>query len=70
MQHLTLLYDQESKDGIVQRSTVETDLRFVYRYEMVGLLHQAGFEVDAVYGTYDLDPYEADSHLMLFVAFR
>jgi len=70
IQHLTLIYDSVDGDGIVHRSTVEMDLRFVYRYEMVGLLRQVGFKVDALYGTYDLDPYETDSPLMLFVAHR
>ena len=70
VQHLTLFYDEVDDDGTVHRTTVETDLRFVYRYEMAGLLRQAGFVVDAVYGTYDLDPYETDSGLMLVVAYK
>ena len=70
VQHLVLLYDQVNDHGVVYRTTVEIDLRFVYRHEMAGLLRQAGFKVDAVYGTYDLDPYEADSPIMLFVAYR
>jgi hypothetical protein len=37
---------------------------------MAGLLHRAGFAVDAVYGTYDLEPYETDSGIMLFVAYK
>jgi SAM-dependent methyltransferase len=64
-QHLTLRYDER-----FHRTTVEIDLRFVYRYEMEALLRQAGFEVDAVYGSYDLDAYETDSDVMVFVAYR
>ena len=68
MQHMTLFYDEVDADGLVRRTAVEMELRFVYRYEMAGLLRQAGFEVDAVYGSYDLDPYESDSSIMFFVA--
>lgn len=68
VQRLTLVYDEVGRGGQVQRTTVETELRFVYRYEMEHLLCRAGFEVDAVCGTYDLDPYESDSPIMLFVA--
>jgi SAM-dependent methyltransferase len=67
-QYLTLIYDQEDADGQVCRTTVESELRFVYRYEMALLLERCGFEVDGVYGSYDLDPYEMNSDLMLFVA--
>ena len=69
-QYLTLLYDEVDTDGVIHRTTVETELRFVYRYEMAALLVQAGFVVDAVYGSYDLDPYQADSDQMIYVAYR
>ena len=69
VQHMTLLYDTVGcQDGIVRRTAAQVELRFVYRYEMAGLLEQTGFEVDAVHGSYDLDPYESDSPIMLFVA--
>ena len=70
LQRLTLMFDEVAADGVVHRTTVETDLRFVYRFEMESLLRQAGFDVDGVHGTYDLDTYEADSTIMLFVAHR
>jgi SAM-dependent methyltransferase len=68
MQHMALFYDEVDADGLVRRTAVEMELRFVYRYEMVGLLRQTGFEVEAMYGSYDLDPYQTDSPIMLFVA--
>jgi SAM-dependent methyltransferase len=69
VQEMTLFYDTVGcQDGVVRRTAAEMELRFVYRYEMVGLLKEAGFEVDAVHGSYDLDPYESDSAIMLFVA--
>jgi hypothetical protein len=67
---MTLFYDTvRCQDGVVRRTAAEMELRFVYRYEMASLLEQAGFEVDAVHGSYDLDPYESDSPIMLFVAY-
>jgi SAM-dependent methyltransferase len=69
VQQMTLFYDTVGcQDGVVRRTAAEMDLRFVYRYEMVGLLEGTGFEVDAVYGSHDLEPYESDSPVMLFVA--
>jgi SAM-dependent methyltransferase len=68
IQQLTLFYDEVEQDGAVRRTAVDMDLRFAYRHEMAALLQQVGFDVDAVYGSYDLEPYESDSPIMLFVA--
>jgi hypothetical protein len=68
VQELTLLYDEVGADGTVRRTAVELELRYSYRHEMAGLLRETGFELDAVYGSYELDPYESDSPIMLFVA--
>ena len=67
-QELTLLYDEVGGDGTVRRTAVELELRYPYRHEMAGLLRETGFALDAVYGSYELDPYESDSPIMLFVA--
>jgi SAM-dependent methyltransferase len=69
VQRMTLFYDIVGcQDGVLRRTAAEMGLRFVYQYEMIGLLEGAGFEVDAVHGSYDLDPYESESAQMLFVA--
>ena len=70
VQHLYLSYDVPQVDGDVRRTSVEMDLRFVYRYEMEGLLRESGFVLDDVYGNYELDPYQDGSESMLFVAYR
>ena len=70
VQHLCLSYDLSRRDGLVRRTTVEMDLRFVYRYEMEALLRESGFLVDDVYGSHDLDPYQDESETMLFVAYK
>ncbi|MBN1936329.1 MAG: methyltransferase domain-containing protein [Anaerolineae bacterium] len=74
-QHLTLMYDrvlspQAVQPAQIERTLAQTEVRFVYCCEMENLLTAAGFVVDNVYGSYDLDPYEADSHQMLFVAYK
>ena len=43
-------------------------LRYTYRYEAQLLLERAGFAVDALYGSYQRDPYDSDSERMIFVA--
>jgi hypothetical protein len=43
-------------------------MRFVYRYEMELLLHAAEFNLEMVYGSYDLEPFEGSSEKMIFVA--
>ncbi len=69
-QLLTVWYDETDGEGSVRRTMVETELRFVYRHEMALLLQEAGLALDAVYGTYELDAYDASSELMLVVAYR
>ena len=69
-QSLTLLYEREEPGQTVPQVAVEMVLRYVYRHEMALLLQQSGMIVDAVYGTYDLDPYTEDSSQMVFVAYR
>ncbi len=71
MQQLELRYDQMTAgSSLVRRVAIRIGVRFVYQYEMIALLESCGFELDAVYGSYDLDPYQADSAIMLFVAYR
>jgi ubiquinone/menaquinone biosynthesis C-methylase UbiE len=69
-QSLTLTYEQEGTGERGPQLAVEMVLRYVYRHEMALLLQQSGLTVDAVYGTYDLDPYTDYSSQMVFVAYR
>jgi SAM-dependent methyltransferase len=70
VQDMTLFYDELGADGTIRRTAVDLELRYTYRYEMAGLLRETGFELDAVYGSYELDPYERDSDIMLTVAYK
>lgn len=66
---VTLLYDRHPvSGGPVSREAVEYQLRYVHRYELVLLLEETGFALEAVYGSYQLDPLVDESPIMLAVA--
>ncbi len=69
-QRQTNIYDCLSADGQLSRIVDEVDLRFTTRYEMEGLLRDAGLELDQVYGDYDLAPYDNTSEYMITIARR
>jgi SAM-dependent methyltransferase len=66
--HVTFVYDEIDAAGHVRRSTLPFTMRWLYRYELEHLLARAGFAVEAIYGSYDLDEYAGGSELMLTVA--
>ena len=70
LQRLTLIYDRAGSDGRIERSLFETGLRYIYPCEMELLLASSGFQVECVYGDYDLSPFADDSDRMIAVAVR
>jgi SAM-dependent methyltransferase len=62
------IYDEQDASGLVRRNVQTFTLRWLYRFELEHLLARAGFELEAVYGSYDLDEYENASEQMLVVA--
>jgi ubiquinone/menaquinone biosynthesis C-methylase UbiE len=68
MHHVTLVYDRESAGGTLSRVSQKLDIRWTGRYEMEGLLRVAGYELENVYGSYDLDGFGDESERMIFVA--
>jgi SAM-dependent methyltransferase len=66
--HETHIYDLAAQDGSLRRVTTAVDLRFTTRYEMEGLLREAGLELDQLYGDFDLAPYQGGSPYMITVA--
>jgi hypothetical protein len=68
--HVHWIYDEEDAAGRLRRTTIPQTLRYTYRWEAQLLLERAGFRLDAVYGSYDLDPYGSDSPRLLLVAQR
>lgn len=68
--HVTFIYDELTAEGYVRRHTAPFKMRWVYRYELEHLLARTGFQLESLYGTYELDEYRSDSDIMLAVARR
>jgi hypothetical protein len=68
--HVTFIYDALTREGLVRRHSVPFRMRWVYRYELEHVLARAGFELENLYGSYELDPYRSDSEILLAVARR
>jgi SAM-dependent methyltransferase len=68
MRHLTYILDEINAEGLVRRVQLPFSLRFVYRYEMELLLRLSGFTLTAVYGSYELEPFDSNSPKMIVVA--
>jgi hypothetical protein len=66
--YIQFIYDELDSEGRVRRSALPFTLRWLYRYELEHLLMRAGFALEALYGSYDLDEYSAASELMLAIA--
>jgi SAM-dependent methyltransferase len=66
----TFLVDEIDPDGQVSRTRFSFTIRYLFRYELELLLLHAGFEVEAIYGSYDLDEFSGDSDKMIAVARR
>ena len=68
VKHETHVYDRLSADGTLRRLVATVDLRFTTRYEMEGLLRDAGLEPEQSYGDFDLSPYDEASEYLITVA--
>ncbi len=64
------MYDVVREDGTVARQVADLALRYFGRFELELLLERAGFGVEALYGSYDLAPYTADSERLIVVAHK
>lgn len=67
IRHVTHLFDETDADGMVRRTTVSYDLRFVFPGELPLLVAAAGLRLEAVYGGYDLEPFAAGCERMIAV---
>jgi SAM-dependent methyltransferase len=67
-QHVTFVLDHLDANGAVRRTLFPLRMRYVHRYEMELLLRVAGYSLEAVYGSYELEPFESNSERMIFVA--
>lgn len=67
-QEITYVYDELLEVGGVRRTVVPMTLRHVFRYELVLLLEKAGYNLEELYGDYDLSPYGEGGPRMLALA--
>jgi SAM-dependent methyltransferase len=65
---LMFFYDEQDERGYLHRSMVELKLRWFTRFELELLLQTAGWQVDEVYGDYDLSEFGPDSSRLIVVA--
>jgi SAM-dependent methyltransferase len=68
--HVTFVVDEIDAEGHLQRTLFPFTMRYLFRYELELLLRLAGFQIEAIYGSYDLDEYTGDSEKMIAVAHR
>jgi len=68
--YVTYMIDDVDDQDVVHRTLVSFSLRYLFRAELEHLLERAGFAVEAVYGSYDLDDFDSDSDKMITVARR
>ena len=61
-------YDVVDADGVVRRTTVQFELRYFTRFELTLLLERAGFTVETLYGSYDLESFGPQSERLIAVA--
>jgi SAM-dependent methyltransferase len=68
LDELMFFYDELDECDYVRREMVELRLRWFTRFEIELLLQSAGWQVDELYGNYDLEPYGSSSDRLLIVA--
>lgn len=70
VEEITVIYDETDAAGTTRRTVLGLSLRYVFRYELELLLRLAGLRLQAIYGDYDLNPYDEDAARMIAVAGR
>ncbi len=66
--HIHHIYDEIGPDGQVQRTIAPYDLRYLWRFEAELLLEKAGYVLEAIYGGWDMGPFESASERMILVS--
>jgi len=67
---ITFIVDDVDGEGNVKRTLFPFTMRYFYRFELELLLRHAGFEVDEIYGSWDLDEFNGGSEKLIAVAQR
>ncbi len=66
--YVTYLADEIDGEGRTQRTVFPFTVRYLFRYELEHLLWRAGYALEAVYGSYELDDWGGESDKMIAVA--
>ena len=64
------VYDQIGPDRLLRRDVLPFTMRWVYRFELELLLEQAGFVLEGLFGSYDLDDFTSGSDRLIAIARR
>jgi len=63
------IFDEVNDNGqVVERTYKPMTLRWIYRYEFEHLLARCGFEVEALYGTFDRQPFAPGHGELIWIA--
>lgn len=65
---LMFFYDEQDERGYLRRTMIELKLRWFTRFELELLLQTAGWQVDELYGDYDLSEFGPTSERLIVVA--
>ncbi len=68
LMQVTWIYDEIGDEGEVQRTVVPVLIRYFFLAELRLLLEVCGFQIDDVYGDFDLSPFEDGAPRMVVVA--
>ena len=67
---MTFIYDELAEDGAVRRTVAPFTMHYFWRRELELLLDKAGYQLEQIYGSYELDEYTPESERMIAVAAR
>lgn len=66
---LTFIYERLDSEGrVIEREFEPLSIRYFHRYEIEHLLVRAGYEVEALYGEWDRQPFTENGQEMIWVA--
>lgn len=68
--YVEFMYDEVGADRLLRRDVLPFTMRWVYRFELELLLEQAGFAIEGLFGSYDLDDYSSGSDRLIALARR
>ena len=67
---VTYIIDEVAEQGRVKRTLFPFRMRYLFRHELELLLRYAGYQPEAIYGSYELDAFDGASDRLLAVARR